>query len=87
MVISIIALLIALLLPALEKARGAAQSVQCSSRQRQLLVALNAYTTDNDDYFPFMQQVVPNEKGGGTVEYSWRGLMYPYTSSEPTASR
>lgn len=46
-VISIIALLISILLPALQGAREAARGVQCLSNQRQLAVAFNTYATDD----------------------------------------
>lgn len=44
--ISIIALLIAILLPALSNARAAALGVQCASNQRQVGLAANMYLTD-----------------------------------------
>lgn len=46
-VISIIALLIALLLPALARARQLALSVSCLSNERQLVLALDEYLPDN----------------------------------------
>lgn len=46
-VISIIALLISILLPALRSARGAAKSIQCLSNQRQLNVAAIAYAMED----------------------------------------
>ena len=49
-VISIIALLVAILLPALSSARDAAKSVQCKSRQRQLVIAMLAYTHDHEGW-------------------------------------
>ena len=51
-VVSIIALLMALLLPAMEKAREAAHIAVCANNQRQLLVALYTYGTDNEENFP-----------------------------------
>jgi len=48
-VISIIALLISLLLPALDTARKAAQAVKCAANLRQLTIGLMTYTADNAD--------------------------------------
>lgn len=52
-VISIIALLIALLLPALQGARVASQRLQSLSNARQLGMAMRMYTDDNKASFPY----------------------------------
>ncbi|MEO0586572.1 MAG: prepilin-type N-terminal cleavage/methylation domain-containing protein [Planctomycetota bacterium] len=49
-VISIIALLIGILLPALGAARGVAQDVKCLSNSRQIGTAVTTYATDNQDF-------------------------------------
>ncbi|HEY7087669.1 MAG TPA: type II secretion system protein [Tepidisphaeraceae bacterium] len=51
-VIGIIAVLIAILLPALGKARAAAARTSCVSQIRQILTALNNYATENKGYLP-----------------------------------
>lgn len=51
-VIGIIALLIAILMPALAKARIAAVCTQCMSNRRQLMTAFIQYTFDNNNRMP-----------------------------------
>jgi prepilin-type N-terminal cleavage/methylation domain-containing protein/prepilin-type processing-associated H-X9-DG protein len=51
-VIGIIALLIAILLPALNKARDQANRAACLSNERQILTAITLYATDNGGYLP-----------------------------------
>ncbi|MCC6423854.1 MAG: DUF1559 domain-containing protein [Phycisphaerales bacterium] len=51
-VIGIIALLISILLPALNKARRSAQTVACASNLRQLGLAMTMYANANRDVFP-----------------------------------
>lgn len=51
-VISIIALLAALLLPALDAARQHAETVVCASNLRQLVMALSTYDQNNDTFPP-----------------------------------
>lgn len=56
-VISIIGLLIALLLPALVKARESGRVAQCLTQQRQMRTAAAAYQVENKEHFPY--QVSP----------------------------
>jgi prepilin-type N-terminal cleavage/methylation domain-containing protein/prepilin-type processing-associated H-X9-DG protein len=51
-VISIIALLVSILLPALSKAREQAKSVVCKSNLRQISLGFNYYADDNNNRFP-----------------------------------
>jgi prepilin-type N-terminal cleavage/methylation domain-containing protein/prepilin-type processing-associated H-X9-DG protein len=51
-VIAIIAILAAMLLPALGKAKNRAQGIACVSNMRQLQLASILYGSDNDDYLP-----------------------------------
>ena len=52
MVISIIALLIALLLPAIKRARELANRTVCRANERQMGIGLTSYAQDNDDWIP-----------------------------------
>ena len=60
-VIGIIALLISVLLPALQKARVAAKRVECASLLRQTGQAVRMYANDNKDALPPFR----NNNGGG----------------------
>src|SRR5437867_12323329 len=51
-VIAIIAILAALLLPALARAKCRAHGISCMSNTHQLMVAIHLYTSDNNEYFP-----------------------------------
>ena len=62
-VLSIIAIIIAFLLPALKQSRVAAQSAVCLSNERQSGFALHQYLTDWNGYFPLTSEyyAIPNE--------------------------
>src|SRR5262245_61704758 len=51
-VIGIIALLIAVLLPVLRRARMAAQRTVCQNNVRQLYIGILGYCNDNHDWYP-----------------------------------
>ena len=51
-VIAIIAILAAMLLPALAKAREKARAVACVSKEKQIGLAITMYTQDNPEYWP-----------------------------------
>ncbi len=51
-VVAIIAILVSLLLPALQQATEAARRVQCLSQQRQLHLAATTYGIDSDGFLP-----------------------------------
>ncbi len=59
-VISIIALLIALLLPALSRSRQSSRNLQCLNNQRQMMIAVNTYSNDNDEHLPFTGRDYPH---------------------------
>ena len=67
-VIAIIAILAALLLPALARAKAKAQNVYCMNNTKQLMLAMTIYTSDYTDFFP------PNYDDGNTTPYwNWVG--------------
>ncbi|MEM1097283.1 MAG: prepilin-type N-terminal cleavage/methylation domain-containing protein [Planctomycetota bacterium] len=69
-VISIIALLIGLLLPALGAARRTAQNIKCQSNIRQAGFAVLSYAVDNGEHFPIAASYEP----GGLNEMAGRDL-------------
>ncbi len=64
-VIAIIAILAALLLPALARARAKAESISCLNNTKQLGIAWLMYQNDNNG------TLVPNEGGGATNLARW----------------
>ena len=53
-VIAIIAILAAMLLPALQQARAKARAIACTNNVKQLTLGLRLYVDDNDEFFPFV---------------------------------
>ncbi len=51
-VIAIIAILAAMLLPSLSRAKGSAQRISCLNNLRQLGIATQMYVTDSQDFYP-----------------------------------
>jgi prepilin-type processing-associated H-X9-DG protein len=52
-VVAIIAILAALLLPALEKSKEQAQGIKCMSNSKQLIIAWKLYSVDNGGWFVY----------------------------------
>jgi prepilin-type N-terminal cleavage/methylation domain-containing protein len=61
-VIAIIGILSSLLLPALSKGKGSAQSVACMSNLRQIGLALTIYVQDNRDRLPICAGYLPSQQ-------------------------
>lgn len=59
-VVAIIAVLVALLLPSLGKAREQAKSAVCLSNLKQCANALHMYASENMDYIPQSSMIYPN---------------------------
>lgn len=79
-VIGIIAVLVAILLPALNAARKAAVKTQCLSNVRQLAVSLLFYANDNKGWFPSRNENGTNPNGNGYPHQTCRktsdGFVY-----------
>ena len=72
-VIAIIAILAAMLLPALAKAKDHAKSIQCVSNTKQLGLAAMLYAGDNQDYLPSINS---QPYQGGMINYTnWWFIM------------
>jgi prepilin-type N-terminal cleavage/methylation domain-containing protein/prepilin-type processing-associated H-X9-DG protein len=65
-VIGIIALLISILLPVLNKARAAAQKAKCMSNQKQIAYAWRMYVEEHKGWIPNSDTHVP-----GSGQYAW----------------
>ena len=65
-VIAIIAILAAMILPALSKAKTKAQGIQCMNNTKQLTIAWRLYSEDSRDTLPFAYATAAAAK-----PYSW----------------
>ena len=79
MVIGIIALLIAILLPALGRAREASSKVACSSNMRQWATAVNMYVSENKGYLPLFGLTYAQDGPEPTL---WWNTLVPYLKQE-----
>ena len=70
-VIAIIAILAAMLLPALNKARESARGTQCLNNKKQVLLAEHMYGQDNKDLLPVKIPGIDNI----TLHGSWAAVM------------
>lgn len=71
-VIAIIAILAAMLLPALAKAKSKAHRIQCTSQLKQLGLGITLFTLDRDDMFP------PAAYGTAAGQLAWDTYIYQY---------
>lgn len=71
-VVAIIAVLVALLLPALKNARDQAKTISCLGFYHQFAIATQGYMGDNQDWLPMPIYLAPG------VEYHWDYFLSPY---------
>jgi len=79
-VIAIIAILAAMLLPALAKAKSKAQRIQCTSQQKQLALGITLFTMDREDMFP------PAAYQAANGHLSWDVYIYSYLGGRAAES-
>jgi prepilin-type N-terminal cleavage/methylation domain-containing protein len=78
-VISIIALLLSMLMPSLQKAKGLAMRAVCTSNLHQIALASVAYSSVNNDFIPVPVSgyiVSMSSYGDQDVGEAWPNLVY-----------
>ena len=82
-VIAIIAILAGMLLPALNKARGKAHSINCVSNLKQIGLALSSYSSDYDGYLLPSNLNQPRRDTGVGGPYAWYMALSKYGPYSP----
>ena len=79
-VIAIIAVLIGLLLPAVQKVREAASRMQCANNLKQIGLALMNYESTHKKFPP--SRLIHQESAQVTTLHSWATLLLPYIEQD-----
>jgi prepilin-type processing-associated H-X9-DG protein len=87
-VIGIIALLVAMLLPALARARESARTVQCASQLRQIGIAFESYAAENRGHLPgwSARHIFPDERHSPPIDQDglgWTEQIMPHIGVDP----
>ena len=86
-VISIIALLVSILMPALNKARDQAKAVACAAQMKQYGMAITYYVMDDaEGRFPYYATQQAMGIGNPFPEEVWINLLAPYMGGEKISS-
>src|SRR5206468_444762 len=85
-VIAIIAILAALLLPALSRAKASAKRATCISNLRQLSVGTHLYASDNGDTLPAAPNVTGESIETNRVAIFYKRLMKTYVGLQGASS-
>ncbi|OHB53509.1 MAG: hypothetical protein A2Y12_18020 [Planctomycetes bacterium GWF2_42_9] len=96
-VISIIAVLLAVLMPSLNKAKSNAKKIVCMSTIKQIVIGMNSYAIANNNNYPYLLEAQDWSKSWGTYAMAYQlksgdpyipmglGLLikYSYLGSDP----
>ena len=88
-VISIISVLMSIILPALERSKSLAKQAVCQSRLKQWGLAFEAYSTDNDGFYPHIDGRDRTEIDPQTPQeiadyyYGWVDVLPAYINLKP----
>jgi prepilin-type N-terminal cleavage/methylation domain-containing protein/prepilin-type processing-associated H-X9-DG protein len=91
-VIGIIAILVAILLPALQRARKQANTTKCAAALKQIGYAFTLYSRDNRGAYPVVKwdplpQPVKFNDGAAITALYWQDLLWKYTNRIEAFSR